>query len=97
MFLQMCWTSKDPAVVLQAFSNHVDEWPLRITLEEMFPNLQDAYTKSVQVFQVRATVTVVKVDNGIGFFHDAAHPMQDAVLAVCRILQLILYCHIQSS
>ena len=73
------------SILLQALSDDVYKWPLRVALEKMCPDLEDGQTQGGRVpvcLDIKLAVAVFEVDDVVRLFYNTPNPMQDPVLAV---------------
>jgi hypothetical protein len=67
-------------ILFQPNANDVDEWPLRVTLEKMCPNLQNCQTQVAWVSEVENTWIIslnalIKIDDRVCLFDDTPDPV----------------------
>jgi len=71
------------SILLQALADDVYNWPLRVALEEMCPDLENGQTQGGRVpVCLDISLAAFEVDDVVRLFYNTPNPMQDPVLAV---------------
>lgn len=86
MFLNIC-LDQHGTVDSQTLTDDVDEWPLRVALEEVRPDLQHGESETSRAGGVHDfRCFFVKVDDCICFFNNALDPIPDPFFAVWELV-----------